>query len=189
MKQKKGPSGPVTNKSELIADDARIGVTGSPQGFELDAIDHKMLKHIMEYPETTNVQLAAVAGIAESTVRLRYKKPAFQNALKDLRASTWDLIERAQNMAIRKLMKLIQDPDKRIALEAAKYVLKPKLDQAPVQINQLQEIIYRTRFGEDGAIISDRVEIEATTPKNSLELLGIAAAEVLAEDEPECTQP
>lgn len=165
----KGHPGPKINKTrdrEL----AKLPKHDGGEAFRLDEVDHMLLKHLMEFPEATWKELGKLVDRHPKTVILRYKKPAFQNALKDLRAKTWDLVERAQNMAIRRLMKLIQSKDERVALEAAKYVLQPMVNTANVNVQQFQEMVYKADFGENGQIITSKAGVESA-PENTLDLV------------------
>lgn len=167
--------GPRTNKAEpssgKVSKTASKGTETDKRGqFVLDEIDHNILKHLMEYPEATWKDLSVVAKLSVNAVKARYKKPAFQKALSDIRAKTLDLIERAQNQAIRRMMKLISSPSERIALEASKYVLNPLLNSAQVELKQFKEIVYKAEFGEGGQIISTKEGIEEA-PSSTLELV------------------
>jgi DNA-binding Lrp family transcriptional regulator len=154
------------------ADNGENPVSQSGDNYILDETDHKLLKHIIEFPQTSFKELGKIIGMSANGVRKRYKKPAFQKALEDIKSETWDLIRRAQNLAARRLMKLVQDSDKKVALRACELIMQPLLSKAEVEIKNVQEVIYRTRFGEQGQLISEKEEIEAETPKNTLELLG-----------------
>lgn len=168
-KTKKKNPGPKVNKlrdREL----AKLPKIDGGEAFRLDEIDHQILKHLMEFPEATWKELGLIVDRNPRTVQARYRKPSFQNALKDLRAKTWDLVERAQNMAIRRLMKLIQSKDERIALDAAKYVLQPMVNTANVNVQQFQEMVYKADFGENGQIITSKAGVESA-PENTLDLV------------------
>ena len=141
-------------------------------GYSLDEVDHTLLKHLIEYPKSSLEDLGKVVGLHKSSVHKRYHKPAFQKALQDMRAETWEIIKKAQNQASRALLKLTRSKDEKIALEAAKALLAPYLNKGEISVHQVQEIIHRTRFGEGGQMITDTVEIPKETPGDTLELLG-----------------
>lgn len=141
--------------------------------YELDEVDHKLLRHIMEYPQDSLSALGKVVGMNKTSVHARYKKPAFQRALAEMRAETWDIIKRGQNAAARALLKLATNSkDEKVRLDAAKTLLGPILNKGELTVHNVQEIIHRTRFGEQGEMISDSITVEKTTPKNTIELLG-----------------
>lgn len=140
--------------------------------YSLDELDHIMLKQLFEYPSTTFDELAVLVKRTKGSVIARYKKPAFQRAFAEIRAKTWDIIQKGQNQAARRLLKLVQDPDKRIALEAARLLMGPILNKGEIKINTVQEVIHRTRFGDQGQLISDSVEVAKETPANTIDLIG-----------------
>lgn len=67
------------------------------------------------------------------------------------------------------MRKLIDSKDERGSLEACRLALTQHANRGSVEVTA-KEIIYKTRFGENGQIISDREEIHEG-PKNTLELL------------------
>lgn len=147
--------------------------TGKPSKtklYELDDVDHALLRHIMEYPEATFEALGKVVSLSKASVYQRYKKPAFQKALADMRAETWEVIKKGQNQAARTLIKLMRSKDDKIALDAAKTLLAPILNKGELTVHQVQEVIHRTRFGEGGQMERDTVTIPVKT-ESTLDLL------------------
>jgi len=139
----------------------------------LDDIDHKLLAALDKTPGITHKKLGELVGMSDTGVAKRYKKPAFQAALAEVNRDIWDLIIRGKKIAARNLIKLAGDSDKRIALEAAKLLFGPTLQDTNINIREIKEVIYRTKFGKAGELINEVEEIVGD-PKDVLDLLGEA---------------
>ena len=138
---------------------------------QLDLIDHRMLAELDRNPGISYRELGELVGMSEAGVRKRYGKPRFRLALEELKRSTWDLIQRAKQVSARRLMSLANDKDPNIALRAAQLLFGPTLQDTNVNVKTISEIIYQTKFGDDGQIINEVKEV-SEAPKNTLELIG-----------------
>lgn len=145
----------------------------SHQMYKLDEVDHKLLRQLMEYPETTQKELAKMVGFSPSGLKKRIDRPAFKNAMKDIHLKTMDIFLKAQKLAARKLMKLVQSDDEQVALKACGMVMAPLINQATLNVNASVEKVYRVRFGEQGQMYQEVLDLEAEPeePKTSLDLL------------------
>ena len=148
---------------------------------ELDMIDHKLLAELDRNPGISYKDLGALVGMSESGVRKRYGKPRFRAALAELKRSTWDLIQRAKQVSARRLMGLANDKDPNIALRAAQLLFGPTLQDTNVNVKTISEIIYQTKFGDDGQIITDVKEV-SDAPKDTTQLIGILDVEAKTND-------
>lgn len=137
--------------------------------YSLDNIDQILLRQLTEYPETTIAELATLIGYSDTGTRKRLAKPSFQKAIAEVQQTTDQALKGLAFYAIRKVRKLIDSLDDRVALEACKLALNQYANRTESE-STATEIIYKVRFGENGQIISDREEIHEG-PKNTLELL------------------
>ncbi len=137
---------------------------------ELDEIDNQLLGYLDKNPGATYEELGQHVGMSKFGVSKRYKKPHFQAALAEISKSTWDLILRAKKTSARNLLKLAGSKDPRIAMDAAKLLFGPTLQDTNINVREIKEVIYRTKFGESGELLQETEEI-LEDPKNALELL------------------
>ena len=99
-------------------------------------------------------------------------KTSFKKAFAEITQTTDEVLKALALTAIHKLRSLLQSKDEKMVLEACKLALVQHANCIQVEVSKVQEVIYGARFGEDGAIISSKEEVEAsTTPRNTLELL------------------
>jgi len=127
--------------------------------YELDPIDHLLLKHLINFPNSTNEELGEVVGLSPHPVRRRRLKPAFVKAYRELTASTREHLAEAARRAAIRLKKLIEDDDKDIALQAMKMALANHL-RTQVDVNVQPRLVYKTTIGLDGALLQEVIEEE-----------------------------
>ena len=147
--------------------------------YKIDDVDKRIIQHLLEYPDTTQKDLANQFGYSVSGIINRIKRPAFVNAMKDMHLKTMDIYLSAQTLAARRLMKLIQSSDEQVALKACNLALHPLVNQATLNVNASVEKIYRVRFGEQGQMFQEVLDIEAepevkTTTLDILRTAGVA---------------
>jgi hypothetical protein len=126
--------------------------------FELDAIDRQILKTLVDYPLIKNTEIATKLSLHANTISKRRKKPAFIKAYEDLLSTTEDLLERAQKVAARRLLKFVTDPDKKFALDAMKVALSQRAQKKEVQVKE--EIVFQTRVGSQGQLMQEVIEVD-----------------------------
>ena len=140
--------------------------------YRLDEKDDFILRHLIQYPNTKVKELSEILNLGHEAISNRIKKPAFQKALKDIKADAWDLVKRSQEKALRRLMKIIETGKDKDAIDASRIVLNPMFQQFNERTaKDIKEVIYATRFGEGGQMIAETKEIESTTPKSTLDLM------------------
>ena len=140
--------------------------------YELDNIDQLLLYHLTASPDTPLKELALLTGYSITGIRKRLKKPSLNKALSEVQQATDQALKALAHRAIRKISELIDTENKKIALEACKLALTQHTLRSPTEADQgIREVIYRTRFGENGQLISEKEEIPYEGPKNTLELL------------------
>lgn len=147
--------------------------------FELNGVDKQILQIIVDHPRLSNTAIGKMIGISESAIQRRRNKPAFLKAYSDLMATTDDLLKRAQKVAARRLIALIKDPDKKIALEATKMALSPLNNKHSLDVKE--EIIFQTRIGSQGQLMQEVIEVDSSHIKDTL-------AKDQSQDEQACEQ-
>ena len=141
--------------------------------YELDKTDERIIQLMLEYPAITKTKLATVLGFSRKTIHDRLRKPSVQRAFVDLRKNGVQLIKDVQEQGIRRMRKLIQSTDERIALDAARFVLLPMFNQGSINVTNVQEKVYRVQFGDGGQMFTDMETINVGDDKlQPLDLLG-----------------
>lgn len=140
--------------------------------YELDKTDERIIQLMIEYPSITKTRLALVLGVTRKTIHARLRKPSVQRAFVDLQKSGIQLIKDVQEQGIRRLRKLIQSTDEKIALDAARFVLLPMFNQSSVTVNNVQDKIYKVQFGEGGQLYTDVQLLEEGNTQTPLDFLG-----------------
>jgi hypothetical protein len=133
-------------------------ISSKDDPFELDPTDRQILKCLVDFPLTNNVEIGKKIGVHPNTVSNRRKKPAFVKAYADLNSTTDDLLERAQKMAARRLLSFIKDPDKKFALDAMKVALSQRSQKKEIQVKE--EIVFQTRVGSQGQLMQEVIEVD-----------------------------
>lgn len=126
-----------------------------PEDFELDELDRKLLKMIVEYPELTQESLALACNVSHSTVHSRLGKPAFKRARADMMKNFIELLTDAQTAACRRLRQLVQDADKSIALAAIRLAMAPYVNSGILSIKTQSTVVHAVRFGDGGQLIRE----------------------------------
>lgn len=134
-------------------------LAASEDPFEIDARDRAILQLLVDHPESTNNEIGKAIGVSAPAISKRRNKPAFKKAYADLLSTTDELMARAQKMSARRLLTMIKDPDKKIALEAMKLALGPLLNKHSVDITK--EIIFQTRIGTQGQLMQEVIEVDS----------------------------
>ncbi len=135
----------------------------TPSDFEIDDIDKSILKFMVDHPSMTIKAIAEQLSVSVNTVSRRMKKPGFIKARKDILATTEDLMVRAQKLAARRLLSLINHHEPKIALEAMKLALGPLNNRK--QIETKSEVIFQTRIGSQGQLMQEVVEVSENKDK------------------------
>lgn len=95
---------------------------------ELDDFDKALIKIIVEHPHLSKKQIAEVMNAPYDKVKYHTYKPVVKKTLNQFHSSAMELLTGAHNQAAMKIISLLQSKDQRVALEAAKTVLKNLLD-------------------------------------------------------------
>jgi predicted DNA-binding protein (UPF0251 family) len=127
----------------------------SASDLELDELDRKILKTLVDFPELTQEQIAIALGISKSNVYQRLTKPAFKRARADMVKDFIDLLKDAQSAAVRRLRSLVQDQDKNIALAAIRLAMAPYINSGVLSIKTQSTVVHSVRFGDGGQLIRE----------------------------------
>lgn len=104
---------------------------------DIDGIDRKIIKIKVENPSISLEVLAKEVGICRENVTKRLNKDGVQQAIKDVQQTALDMLLEAQTEAAQKMIELSRSKDERIALQAAKEVLKGVLsDSQDLTVNK-----------------------------------------------------
>ena len=134
-------------------------LTAETDPFEIDARDRGILQLLVDHPTMTSNEIGKALGISQPAISKRRNKPAFKKAYADLMSTTDELMARAQKMSARRLLTMIKDPDKKIALEAMKLALGPLSNKHDVNIKE--EIIFQTRIGTQGQLMQEVIDVDS----------------------------
>lgn len=123
--------------------------------YNLDPIDRQILRLLIANPGIKNEEIAEIVGKSKETVGWRQRREAFKKAYSEQLMSAPELFQKAQELAIKKLIQLIQGSNEKLAFEAAKIFAFPLMQaQAAALTPKVEETItFKTRIGPAGEII------------------------------------
>lgn len=128
--------------------------------YELDVIDRQILTLISQDIMLTSRTIAEKIGMSYTAVSKRMKKRGFVLAYENLTQTTAQIMEANAKKAARRLGKLIEDDEKKIALEATKLALSPYLNQHHHTVTQANVMVYKTTVQPDGSLLQSVIEAE-----------------------------
>lgn len=149
--------------------------------YNLDAVDREILRNLIKNPAIKNSEIGLLLNLTESAISYRRRREVFQKAYAEQLMGVPELFQKAQEMAVKKLMQIIQGPNEKLAFEASKLFIYPlvqaAIPAAPAPSGD-DTIVFRTRIGSTGAIIRETqlegkekseevIEIEAIDGENS----------------------
>jgi hypothetical protein len=149
------------NSKDSIGKRIADAANSAANEFDLDKLDERLIQLIVEYPAMPKTRIAKLCSITKQTLYNRMKKPSFKRALEDLQKNAGSLLSDVQTAAMRRLRRLIQSSDETIALNAVKLALAPVFNQSTVNVNNLEERIYRVQFGEGGQMFQETIDVPA----------------------------
>lgn len=143
--------------------------TPIPDKYKFDTIDKLIFKYKVSNPTAGLTEISRAIGTPIATVNYRTRQKKFLDAINEHFGTTSELLKRAQSVAIKALINIIQDEmtTKKDVIEAAKIVLAPLMaeyvsgagkDRAPNE-KAIEGIIFRTRIGKQGEIIKSEQEV------------------------------
>jgi len=128
--------------------------------YELDVVDKQILRLISQDMMLTCREIASKVGMSYPAVSKRMKKRGFVLAYENLTQTTAQIMEANAKKAARRLGRLIDDEEKKIALEASKIALSPYLNQHHHTVTQTNVMVYRTTVQPDGSLLQAVTEAE-----------------------------
>ena len=143
--------------------------TPIPDKYKFDTIDKLIFKYKVSNPTAGLTEISRAIGTPIATVNYRTRQKKFLDAINEHFGTTSELLKRAQSVAIKALINILQDEmtTKKDVIEAAKIVLAPLMaeyvsgagkDRAPNE-KAIEGIIFRTRIGKQGEIIKSEQEV------------------------------
>ena len=109
------------------------------EDFELDEVDYKIIRYILEYPSLTDAQIGEFIGYKREQVNARRNKPAFKKAIATYSLKPIEILTSLKPEAAIKMGKHIRSKDERISLKACEDVLGDDLkekasDNKPIEV-------------------------------------------------------
>lgn len=121
--------------------------------YRLDPLDQKLCEIIYEHPTTTYPELAALTGATLKQVRWRMEKPAVRKRLNDMHETTAQLVKRAKEMGLRRLMSLLMSKDEWVALQAVKIACAGEMALGSVKVpDGAAGVVYEVQIGPQGQV-------------------------------------
>ena len=152
-------------------------LTAEDDPFEIDEKDRRILQILVDHPDMSNQAMSKLGiNMSPATIGRRKAKPAFIKAYKDLMSTTDDLMKRAAKMSARRLLTLIKDPDKKIALEAMEMALASQMNKHTLETKS--EIIFQTRIGTQGQLMQEVIEVDSKRKSDTLPKAEVLDAEL-----------
>ena len=82
---------------------SRKRTRGNGPPLPLDAIDHMMLAHTIKTPALTAVELGLLVGLASRAIKMRWGRPEYTTALKELSKPAREILEKVAADGAREL--------------------------------------------------------------------------------------
>ena len=140
--------------------------------YELDEIDKKIIQLCIKYPGINKSEIVRVIGhpLTSNNIQNRLDKPAVKKAMSEQLMKIPELTTKAQELALKRIIQMIQGSNDKMALEAAKVVLFPLFTSnrlgGPINVTQSPErIVFQTRIGDGGEVQREMI-VEAEDVKD-----------------------
>lgn len=123
--------------------------------YNLDTLDRQIIRLLITNPGVSNIELGKIIGQSEHMVNWRRKRDTFKKAYSEQLMTAPELFQKAQELAIRKLITIIQGKNDKLAFEASKIFAFPLMQAQAVALSPRAEetIVFRTRIGPAGEVI------------------------------------
>lgn len=114
--------------------------------------NEKKVMHIMlRYPGMSASGIARQLDFSVDAVLDIQKDPHFAEVANLILAKTHALTDKAQELALRRIISILLGPNDKLALEASKIVLFPLLARPQIEAGT-EKVIFKTRIGDGGEI-------------------------------------
>ena len=159
-------------RTKRVPKSERAETVSALASYKMEDIDREIIRLLVDYPDIKNKDLARVLSTNVEDIQSRKGKAIVKKALIELFQTNKELLVRTQQIALHRLMKLIQSTDESIALRATQIALTPMMNEYKFgqQDGAVTEIIFRSRIGPQGQLMQDIETIE-DKPKTTLDLL------------------
>lgn len=128
---------------------------------ELDDVDRKIIKMLLGAKVTpTNEQIGEALGYSRNQIQIRRTREIFVEAMRELEMSTEDHLKEAAARAARRVKKLVDHDDPKIAEPFVKMALHKQLSKTTVDVNLAQKTIYRSTVQVDGTLLQEVLQEE-----------------------------
>ncbi len=151
--------------------------------YRLDEVDEQILRLLIKYKTIKKGEIAKYLGLKPQMVYKRLRKPALQEALRDLQMPLRDLLDDAVKAAVRRMRSLVNDSDKKIAATAAKILMSPvaMAAQGAAMGAAARRVRFETTVQADGTLLQSIFEEDAA--KAALPAAQTIDAEVIDESD------
>ncbi len=136
---------------------------------QLDVVDKQILKLKSIDPRLDCRTIGKRVGMHHASIAARLKKPALMLALDKLNHTTADIMRENARKAAMRLSKLLESPNERTVLEAAKLCLAPILNQHTHTVNTTEATIYKTTVQPDSSLLQQVIEAEIVTTASQVD--------------------
>lgn len=113
--------------------------------------EKKVMHCMLRYPGMSASAVARNVGLDVSNVLDIQKDPHFAEMANLALAKTHTLTDKAQELALRRIISILLGPNDKLALEASKIVLFPLLARPQIEAGT-EKVIFKTRIGDGGEI-------------------------------------
>jgi hypothetical protein len=126
--------------------------------YNLDTLDRQIIRLLITNPGVSNLDIAKMIGQSEHMVNWRRKRETFKKAYSEQLMTAPELFQKAQELAIRKLIYFIQGKNEKLAFEASKIFAFPLMQAQALALSPKTEetIVFRTRIGPAGEVIRQK---------------------------------
>jgi len=111
------------------------------EDYELDEVDYKIMRYILDYKSLTNIQIGELIGYSEKQISLRRNKPAFKKAIAVYSLKPIEILISLKPEAAIKMGKHIRSKDERVSLKACENVLGDDLKEKIITFVDLSKAI------------------------------------------------
>ena len=113
--------------------------------------EKKVMHCMLRYPGMSASAIARQIDVEVDTVNTIQKDPHFAEVANLALAKTHTLTDKAQELALRRIISILLGPNDKLALEASKIVLFPLLARPQIEAGT-EKVIFKTRIGDGGEI-------------------------------------
>lgn len=137
--------------------DKNVNVESIADRYSLSDNDKRILELRFKFPGIENQEIAEALSLAKKYISERTLRPAMQRAMSEHAKTVYESAIDLQKIAIARLKKLVNDPDKQVALAAIRIAMAPMTNQHFVNVrnsnSQDEKAVYEVKLGENGQVL------------------------------------